>query len=67
MDGGATKKLISSALLAAYTVAQTTKQAPADFGYTVSAPLIVGPTETLYVATGVTNTGIVFNARGAAF
>jgi len=66
-DGGTTKRFIKSVLLPAYTVAQTTANGGVDFGYTVSAPLILGPTETMYVAIGVTNTGVVFRAEGAGF
>ena len=66
-DGGATKRFIKSVLLAAYTVSQIMANAGADFGYTVSSPLIMGPSETLYVAIGVSNTGIVFRAEGGMF
>lgn len=66
-DGGTTKRLIRSVLMAAYTVAQTTGQTATDFGYTDSAPLILSASETLYVAIGVTNTGIVFRAEGFGY
>jgi hypothetical protein len=66
-DGGTTRRFVASALLAAYTVAQTTRQVGADFGYSDSFPLILGASETLYVAIGVSNTGIVFRAEGYAY
>jgi len=66
-DGGTTKRLIRSVLMAAYTVAQTTGQTATDFGYSDSSPLILNASETLYVAIGVTNTGIVFRAEGFGY
>ncbi|MCA3505091.1 MAG: hypothetical protein IOD05_17930 [Rhodobacter sp.] len=66
-DGGTTKRFIKSVLLPAYTVATTTAQTGADFGYSDSAPLPLGPNDTLYVGISVTNTGIVFNAQGFAY
>jgi len=66
-DGGTTKRLIRSILMAAYTVAQTTGQTAVDMGYSDSAPLILGPSDTLYVGIGVTNTGIVFRAEGFGY
>lgn len=66
-DGGTTKRLIRSVLMAAYTVAQTTGQTATDFGYSDSSPLILSASETLYVAIGVTNTGIVFRAEGFGY
>ena len=66
-DGGTTKRFILSKLMAAYTVAATTAQTAIDFGYTDAAPLILSSTESLWVAIGVTNTGIVFRAEGYAY
>lgn len=66
-DGGTTKRLIRSTLMAAYTVAQTTGQTAVDMGYSDSAPLILGASDTLYVGIGVTNTGIVFRAEGFGY
>ena len=66
-DGGTTRRFIRSVLLPAYTVATTTAQTGADFGYTDAAPLLLGPNDTLYVGISVTNTGIVFNAQGFAY
>jgi hypothetical protein len=66
-DGGTTKRLIRSILMAAYTVAQTTGQTAIDMGYSDSAPLILGASDTLYVGIGVTNTGIVFRAEGFGY
>ena len=66
-DGGTTKRLIRSILMAAYTVAQTTGQTAVDMGYSDSAPLILAASDTLYVGIGVTNTGIVFRAEGGGY
>lgn len=66
-DGGTTKRLIRSILMAAYTVAQTTGQTAVDMGYSDSAPLILGASDTLYVGIGVTNTGVVFRAEGFGY
>jgi hypothetical protein len=66
-DGGTTKRLIRSILMAAYTVAQTTGQTAVDMGYSDSAPLILSASDTLYVGIGVTNTGIVFRAEGFGY
>ncbi len=62
-DAGTTKKLINSKLMAAYTVAQTTGQTPTDFGYSDSLPMVLLAGAELYVAIGVSNTGIVFHAE----
>ena len=66
-DGGTTKRFIKSALMSAYTVAASTAQTGADFGYTDYNPLILTSSESLYVAIGVTNTGVVFRAEGYAY
>lgn len=62
-DGGTTKKLINSKLMPAYTVAQTTGQAPTDFGYAEDSAMILAANAEIYAAIGVTNTGIVFHAE----
>ena len=59
-DAGTTKKLINSRQMAAYTVAQTTGQTPTDFGYSEDAAMILSANAELYVAIGVSNTGVVF-------
>lgn len=66
-DGGTTKRLIDSKLMAAYTVAQTTGQAKTDFGFSESAPLILQAGESLWVGIGVSNTGVVFRAEGFSY
>lgn len=66
IDSGTTKKFIDSALLAA-TVSQTTRQVKATFGFSESEPLILAANESLWVATGVTTTGIVVRAEGGAY
>ena len=62
-DAGATKKLINSVLMAAYTVAQTTGQILTDFGLSENQPMVLAANTELYVAVGVANTGIVFHAE----
>lgn len=62
-DSGTTKQLIRSVLMSAYTVAQTTGQTATDFGYTEDLPLILLASARLYVAIGVSNTGILFHAE----
>ena len=63
-DGtGTAKRLFNSKQMVAYTVAQTTGNTPTDFGYSDANPLILAPGEKIWVAIGVTNTGIVFNAE----
>ena len=64
---GTVKRFVKSALMAAYTVAQTTKQTEADFGYSDASPLILQAGEQLWLSTGVTNTGIVARAEGGAY
>lgn len=67
-DGGTTKRFIDSALMAAYTVAQTTKQSKVDFGFSDTTPLILLAGESLYAAIGVAQaTGIVFRAEGGSY
>jgi hypothetical protein len=66
-DGGASKRFIKSALMGAYSVAQTTANAVTDFGFSDAAPLILGANEILYAAIGVSQTGIVFRAEGADY
>jgi hypothetical protein len=53
--------------VAAYTIAQTTKQAKTDFGLSEALPLYLAPGESLYACIGVSNTGIVFRAEGGAY
>ena len=66
-DGGTTKKFINSTLMAAYTVAATTAQTEIDLGYSETTPLILSSSDSLYVAIGVTNTGILFRVEGYAY
>lgn len=62
-DGG-NFYLVGSALMAAYTMAQTTVQTPADFGFTESNPLRIPAGQELYVAIGVALAGgVVFDAQ----
>ncbi|HET9160633.1 MAG TPA: hypothetical protein VFN88_08475 [Caulobacteraceae bacterium] len=63
-DNGTTMYLIGSALMAAYTMAQTTAAPATDFGYSETAPLRLGPTDTLWVGAGVALAGgISFDAQ----
>lgn len=63
-DNGTTMYLIGSALMAAYTMAQTTAAPVSDFGYSESAPLRLGATDTLWVGAGVALAGgISFDAQ----
>jgi len=66
-DDGTTKRLIRSTTMPAYSVVQTAGQTAVDMGYSDSAPLILGASDTLYVGIGVTNTGIVFRAEGFGY
>ena len=62
-DGGTTLILLTTQLMAAYTMAQTTQAPLVDFGYTDSAPLRLGPNERLYAAIGVALVGgVAFSA-----
>ena len=49
---GASKFFADSALMAIYTMAQTTEAPTTDFGYSDDNPLILQPNERLYVAQG---------------
>lgn len=66
-DSGTTKRFIDSALLAAYTVAQTTRQVKGSFNLSETDPLILAAGESLWAAIGVANTGVVFRAEGGAY
>lgn len=54
IDTGTTKHFADSAVMATYTMAQTTAAPKTDFGYSDSNPMILAPGEQLYVATGQT-------------
>jgi hypothetical protein len=63
-DSGTTKRMLLSELLAAHTVATTTKIVGKDFGLSVNAPLRLEAGDRLYVGTAVTlAAGIVFEAE----
>lgn len=66
-DSGTTKKFLRSALMAAYTVAQTTKQTETSFNLSETDPIYLEAGESLYAVIGVSNTGIVFRAEGGAY
>lgn len=54
LDSGANKYFADSALMATYTMAQTTEAPSTDFGYSDSNPLILSPNERIYMAEGQT-------------
>lgn len=63
-DNGTTMYLINSALMSAYTMAQTTQAPQTDFGYSETLPLRIASTDTLWVGAGVAlSGGIVFDAQ----
>lgn len=68
-DSGTTKRLVSSALMPAYTLATTTQNAPTKFtDISEYTPLRLAAGDKLYVGTLVTlAAGIVFNAEYTDF
>lgn len=63
-DAGTTLYLARTALMAAYTMAQTTQAPDTDFLYSVANPLRLQGGHRLYVAAGVALAGgIVFNCQ----
>lgn len=56
-DGGTTKRLMDSALMAAHTVANTTAIPKTDFGYSEDAPLILEAADRIYATTAVSLAG----------
>ena len=66
--GGAAKRLFDSALMGAYTMAQTTEAPTTDFGYSDDNPLILAAGEKVYPAIGVAlAAGVVFVAEWADY
>ena len=68
-DAGTTKRLVDSALMAAFTVAATTAIAKTSFtGITTDAPIRLAPGDELYVGSQVAlASGIVFTATYGDF
>ena len=66
LDAGVTKRFTDSALMAAYTMAQTTAAPVTDFGYSDDNPMILAANEQLHVAVGVTGT-VTFEAEWADY
>ena len=65
---GTNYRLVTTALMAAYTMAQTTQDAPTDFGYSDTATLYLPSGWSLYVGIGVAlAAGILFNAELSDF
>jgi hypothetical protein len=63
-DNGTTLYLIGSALMSAYTMAQTTAAPVTDFGFSETTPLRLGPGDTLWTGIGVALAGgIVFDTQ----
>jgi hypothetical protein len=63
-DNGTTMQFINSALMAAYTMANTTAAPVTDLGYTETAPLRIAAGDTLWVGAAVALAGgIVFDAQ----
>jgi hypothetical protein len=63
-DNGTTLYLINSAVMNAYTMANTTAAPVTDFGYTETAPLRIAAGDTLWVGAAVALAGgIVFDAQ----
>lgn len=63
-DGGTTKRLLDSALMAVHTVASTTEIPTTDFGYSESNTIILDATDELYVGSAVALAGgIVFTGQ----
>lgn len=65
-DAGTTKYLIDTALMAAYTMAQTTEAPTTDFGYSDDNPIFLAAGEVLYAAIGVTG-AVTFDAEWADY
>lgn len=66
-DSGTTKRFCNSALMAAYTMAQTTAAPQTDFGFSDSNPLILAAGEQLYMAVGVGSVQINVEAEWADY
>ena len=66
-DAGTTRRFTNSALMAAYTMAQTTAAPQTDFGYADATPLILQPNEQLYMAVGVAGVQINVEAEWANY
>lgn len=63
-DGGTTKRLFRSALMAAHSMSATAETPIVDFGYADENPLLLGPGEELWCAAGVAAAaGICFTAE----
>ena len=66
-DSGTTKRFCNSALMAAYTMAQTTQAPQTDFGFSDVNPLVLGAGEQLYMAVGVGGVQINVEAEWADY
>ena len=66
-DTGTTAHLVATALMAAYTHAETTDSPEVDFGFSMARPLILSSTDTLYAGAGVATGDFTFSADVLAF
>lgn len=64
---GNVMRFINSTLMGTYTVSQSAGQTEIDFGFSESNPLILSAGERLFLAIGVSQTGIVARAEGGGY
>lgn len=67
VDGGTTKTLLRAKAFAAYTLTTTGEIPVTDCGYSDDTPLILAPSEKLYVGSAVAVTGMVARAEWADY
>lgn len=67
-DAGTTKRLVRTAVIAAFTLSSTAQIATTDLGYSDDGPMILGAGEELYCAISVAlAAGVVFEAEWADY
>lgn len=66
-DGGTTAHFVASALMAAYTHAETTDSPEVDFGFSAARPLLLSSSDTLYAGAGVATGDFTFSCEVYAF
>jgi hypothetical protein len=64
---GSVRRFINSTLMPTYTVSQSAGQTEIDFGYSEGNPLTLSAGERLWLAIGVSQTGIVARAEGGGY
>ncbi|MDP1873629.1 hypothetical protein [Phenylobacterium sp.] len=62
-DGGTTKRLLETILVAAHTVAATTEIPSYDWGFSEDNPLLLEAADALYVGQGVSTGSVVTTAH----